>query len=109
MDLVVKDFPVSDEQIKQWQADPVFWPILEGHMQILHESRGLTPEYVKSCLIKTIRGNAVPTKEQSQAINSSIKALGMGIQNRPGFGGKATVTPESVQIIFSDGLEETTK
>lgn len=103
MDLVVKDFPISDEQVKAWQADPVFWPILEGHLQILHEARGLTPEYVKSCLLKTIRGSDVPTREQAQAINTSVKALGMGLQQRTGFNGKAVFSPENVTLEFTQG------
>lgn len=104
MEFIIKDFPISQEQLEAWHNDPVFWPILESHMTILIESRGLTPEYVKAYLLKTITGQTQPTREQAMAINTSVKALGMGLQQRTGINGKAIVTPENVTIEFNDGL-----
>lgn len=106
IELALKDYPVSDEQITAWRADSVFWPVLEGHVTILIRARGLSSDYIKDLLLSTLAGKTVPTKEQMQAINTSVRALGMGQQPRPGFGGQVTVNPGNTTITFNDGLEK---
>jgi len=95
---------VSAEVFESWKNDPVFWPIVQGYVKVLIQSRGLTPEYLKSYLLSTIAGNEKPTNEQLKAIGHSVRALGMGLQNRT-FSGKATITPDNTTIEFNDGLD----
>lgn len=105
MDVALKETPVSAEQLKSWKEDPIFWPIVQGHLQVLHRGRGLTPEYLKSYLLGTLDGTKRPTGEQLKAIGHSLRALGMGLAPRQGFGGKATITGETTIIEFNDGLD----
>lgn len=105
MEDVRKEYPITNEQLEIWKADPIFWPVLLGHLTILNKSRGLTPEYIKSFLVDTLSGKKNPTKAQAMAINASVRALGMGLQPRS-FNGKLSVTPGNTEIVFSDGLEE---
>lgn len=104
---------VSQEVIDGWKKDPVFWPTVRGHVQVLVQSRGLTPEYVKAYLLGTIVGKEKPTPEQIKAIGHSVRALGMGLAPRAGLAGKMkmTATPEGTTIEFNDGLvsEDTNK
>lgn len=105
MDAALKEVPVTAEQMDAWKGDPVFWPVVQGHLQVLHRSRGLTPEYLKSYLLGTLDGTKRPTGEQLKAIGHSLRALGMGLAPRQGFGGKATITGETTIIEFNDGLD----
>ena len=101
--LALEEIKVSREYLEAWKKDPVFWPVVQGHMQVSGQARGLTPEYVKSYLIGTIAGKEKPSREQMQAINTSVRALGMGLQHRA-FQGKVTATPEGTTLEFNDGL-----
>lgn len=100
----IKDYPVSNEQIDNWRKDKVFWPVLEGHISILIRAQGLSPDYIKDYLLSTLHGSKVPTDAQLKAIGHSIRALGMGMNNR-GFNGSVTVTPQNTKITFNDGLD----
>lgn len=100
-----KEYPITDEQLANWKQDPVFWPILEGHLTVLYRSRGLTADYIKDYLLSTLEGKKTPSKEQMMAINQSVKALGMGMQPRAGFSGKVTLAPDTTKIEFNDGLD----
>ena len=97
-----KIYAITDEQLAAWKNDPVFWPVLEGHVAILLKARGLTPEYIKAYLIDTLYGKKDPTKSQMGAINASVRALGMGLNPRTGINGKVVVTPTNTQIEFKE-------
>src|SRR5574343_2032205 len=75
----VADFKVSQEQLDTWKKDPIFWPVVEGHLTVLWKSRGLTAEYVKSYLLSTMDGKITPTRAQLQAVNASARLLSMGM------------------------------
>ena len=104
-DLALKDYPVSDEQMIVWKEDKVFWPLLNAWITKLAESRGLTPEYVKSFLFSTLEGKIEPNDNQMKAINNTIRALGLGLAERKGFNGAITISPSNTQIVFEDGLD----
>ena len=101
---VKKDYPITDEQIADWKADPIFSLVLKGYEAALFKSRGLTPEFVKKEIMETLEGTE-KTFEQCRAVANAIKALGMGLTPRTGFGGKITVAPENTTITFNDGLD----
>lgn len=94
---------VSQDQINEWKKDPVFWPTVKGHVQVQIQARGLSTDYIKSYLLSTIVGQEKPTREQMQAVNTSVRALGMGMQQR-GIQGKMTATPEGTTLEFNDGI-----
>lgn len=95
---------VSRDQINEWKKDPVFWPTVKGHVQVQIQARGLSTDYIKSYLLSTIVGQEKPTREQMQAVNTSVRALGMGMQQRTAFNGKAAISPENITIEFSEGV-----
>ncbi|MFA6315733.1 MAG: hypothetical protein WC648_05200 [Candidatus Paceibacterota bacterium] len=102
-DLALVDYPVSQEKIEEWKKDQVFWPVLDGHIKILIRAKGLNPEYIKDFLLSTLAGKKEPTDAQLKAINASIRALGMGLQQRAF---TATLTPNNTTVTFNDGLDK---
>lgn len=101
MDTVLKEYPVPQEDLDKWHTEP-FWAILEGYLRVLIKAKGLSVDYVKEFLLDTIAGRKQPSKQQLAAVNASLKALGCGVSIRPGFNGKATLTPDSVQFEFTE-------
>ena len=108
MDSLLKEYPVPQEELDKWRADPVFWPILNGYIMVIVKSRGLSIDKVKEFLLDVIVGFKEPSKMQMMAVNAALKALGAGVIVRPGFSGKVTVTPENTEVVFNDGLEQNT-
>ena len=105
IDLALKDYPVSQEQLNLWKEDKIFWPCLEAHLVTLARARGLNSDYIKDYLLSTLTGQKEPTEVQMKAINASVRALGMGLAARRGFSGSVVVSPSNTQIVFEDGLE----
>jgi len=106
VEAALKECPVSDEQMATWRADRMFWPVLEGHVTILIRARGLSTDYIKDYLLSTLSGKKEPTDTQMKAINTSVRALGMGLTPRTGFNGAVTVSPTNTTITFNDGLDK---
>lgn len=90
--------------IDSWQSDENYWRIFNGYLGVLIRSQGLSPEFVKKYLLTILEGQEQPTKEQIQAVNSSLKILGISDLSRKT---KIEFTPENTKIEFNDGLSET--
>ena len=103
MDSAIKECPIPDEQLKLWQEDKVFWPVLTGYIEVVSRARGLTADYVKDFLLGVLSGRREPTEAQLKIVNQAVRALGMGLQSRTA--SKVEITPSNTTITFNDGTD----
>jgi hypothetical protein len=80
--------------------DKPFWNAVLALRSSIARASVLNEGFLKDHMVACITGEKKLTSIQVQAINVAIRAIGMGQYRQQG---KVTVTPEQIQVEFSDG------
>ena len=98
--IAIMKYPISLMVLEEYKKDTMYWPVVKNAVELTVRARKLTPEYLRDFAMGAFEGTKQPTRAQTQIFNSSMRLLGLtGLPNRTG---RVVVTPESVEISFSE-------
>ena len=94
-------YVITDMLYQQFIVDEIYWAAVTAAVEMRVRAKRLNPDYLKDFMVASIDGTRLPSKQQMQAVNLSMRMIGLGQLNKST---RVEASPDSIKITFDEGM-----